>query len=540
MSNVLITPMNISISSFSLITLFIVISCLPSAYGDIALDPFTPHSTEKYLKYPYGLDEDGILVFDYGERYGGIGKFYNATFTAAYANALFRDYVNGDKSAKKEFLKNVDFLIESAQLDESGACWPFPFSNDYFGAPSGWYSGMTNGRVLGVLTRAHYITGNKKYFNFAKKVERKLIAPLKERGMSTYEDDSVWIEEVAWEDGISSKVVNGHIFGLSGMWIYAQYLGEKKLIDYCRKAFFAIEKDLPAIDTGYLSYYSEKSAKKLRMHAEKGGYHVIHIHQLLWLYSITQKKVFLEYAIKFASYEYFIPEIDATFSTNKASNGPAKMNLSFGNSYWSSYKFPVTITLKFPETIVMDGITLLGHTEASTPRNFYIEAFDGAWKGLAKQVDNFDQRLHIPFTYDVTASKVRITVNSDNGNRAVALDGLGIHIKQYMAPVVDHKNFTIGFKKIRDGDLSTGLLFKKPGWLIVPNTKKAERIEIFMSDISSVREVLVSNDLSGWIPYKNYQCSNNSIEFIGLYFNFVKMFVDIKNKLKLSEVKYVY
>lgn len=82
---------------FKFLVRLILLLCIISsaeAYADILGDPFAPFSSaDEYAKAPFGINDQGILYYDYKERYGGLGKYENPTFVANYANALYRDYL---------------------------------------------------------------------------------------------------------------------------------------------------------------------------------------------------------------------------------------------------------------------------------------------------------------------------------------------------------------------------------------------------------------------------------------------------------------
>lgn len=497
-------------------------------------DPFTPFaSASEYASPPYGIGENGILYFDYGSRYNSLGKYNNPTFVASYANALYRDYlISRDEGLKDKFIKQVDYLISSSESDSQGSYWPYPFDNHHYAAPSGWYSGMTSGRVLGVLSRAHYVTKDSKYLEFAKRVLNKLSLPMEVGGMTTSDGRGLWIEEVAHSSIESYKVLNGHIFGLSGLLSYANYTSDPAAIAFAERAIEAVTNSLGNIDSGFMSYYSENvPSGRLKFFAERGGYNVIHVSQMLWLYSLTGLGVYLEKAMRFQGYEIFEPKISASFSTNAKTNGPDRMNMTFGNNYWSSYKFPVDIEMDLGREHVLQGFVILGHTPESSPMDYYFEVFNGkAWKGVARSTNNSAQRPVINFTHDVVASSVRLRIFSDNGNRSVALDGVGLLLKDNFEPLIDFANYTSSVRKLFDSDPHTGILIKNSGFIVLPSKKYSTQISV-KGDFINPSDITIhgSNDLAAWdgVEYKisvgdgqvDYRFSEQKYKFYKLDFS---------------------
>ncbi|MGE4444578.1 MAG: D-glucuronyl C5-epimerase family protein [Candidatus Altimarinota bacterium] len=531
------------------IKVLILVTCIMvnilNAKDKLEIDPFTPFvSSNDYVKHPYGLDENGILYYDYGKRYN-LGKYNNPTFIAAYANALYRDYINSDdKLIKNIFFKQVDFLIENAEKDkEGGFSWIYPFENEHYNVPAGWYSGMTSGRILGVLVRAHYLSDDDKYLKIAKKVFEKFSKPLEQGGMITYIDNNTaWIEEVAHKDIPSYKVLNGHIFGLAGLISYAKYTKDEKALELMQKAINAVKYNLDSFDAGFISYYSESMPNRNRPFAEKGGYNYIQIWQMLYLYKITQDEAFLKKAMKFQEYENYNPLISTTFSTNEKTHGPDKMNLTFGNNYWSSYKFPVSITLDLGEEYLISGLTILGHSLKSTPKNFIIySSLDGEkWQGLAKELDNNEQYSKINFTYNVNARYIKIEVFSDNGNKAVALDGIAVHKVNNLSPIINFNNYRSSFKKLFDKDLNSSIMIYNDLELIVPMNKNRVTIigDFSQECIDNVR-LFESNNLKEWKNVtKNVNLNKKEITIINSNYHYKKIVSNGCEESKISEVVY--
>ena len=68
-----------------------------AATGSDLLYPFrsaasTPTSFESG---PYGFDDNGVLTYDYGRRYDGIGRTYNPMFIALHALGMAKDLIEG-------------------------------------------------------------------------------------------------------------------------------------------------------------------------------------------------------------------------------------------------------------------------------------------------------------------------------------------------------------------------------------------------------------------------------------------------------------
>jgi len=367
---------------------------------------------------------------------------------------------------------------------------------------------MTSGRILGVLVRAHALTNNTTYLELADEVFRKLSQKRELGGMTTYgKEQTAWLEEVAFPGSNSFKVLNGHIFSLAGVYDYANYTHNPDAVLLFNQGVNAVATWIESFDSGFLSYYCEKIPSKAnRVFAGRGGYNVIHIHQMLWLYEVSGNPVFLKKAMAFQFYEDHYPEINANHSTDKKSHGPEKMNLSFGRSYWASNKFPVQINLKLKENSLLTGMTILSHTVKSTPADFIVESsMNGTeWIKVIKEAGNKKQRKTITFNKPVMSRTLRLTVEKDNGNGAVALDGVGLLYDQKNTSIINFSNYGVGLKRIFDANLKTGLKVKENGWLLIPNiTRKTKKLVVygnFNFDTTGRIGLFLegSNQLDGW------------------------------------------
>lgn len=452
---------------------FLVVAKSKTSANMPPLHPFTAFDTSENFARSngYGLAEDGILYFDYGTRYDGLGKFKNPTFVANYANILYREILEGDQAKKAKFFNQVDHLMDSAVDLGDGLYWAFPFENSYYAAPKGWWSAMTSGRILGVLVRAHALSGNRKYLKFAERVFKKLAIPREHSGMATYLDDgSVWLEEVAYPGAKSYRILNGHIFALAGLHDYANYTGDGRALALVNAGVRAVRNALDDFDAGFITYYSGASEGPRRYFAGRGDYNGIHAMQMLWLFEVSSDPEFLRAAMRIQAYESEYPALSVSASTNEKTHGPLEMGLHFGNRYWSSSTFPAVVTATLGREWLIDGVGLMGRTPAATPRDYLVEtSLDGDhWTGAARVVANDDPRRVIPFTHTVKARFVRFSIASDNGNKNVALDGVAIVRRDPRHIVPNLCNYSSSLYKLTDSDRSTSIEVRCPGWVVVP------------------------------------------------------------------------
>lgn len=152
-----------------------ILLCNTGAYAACpaaGVAPRTAHtSAASFLNAAnFSLDKDDILVFDYGQSYGGIGKYRNPFFITDYANALYKDYLATqclDEDLKRKFLLQAGFLRSSAEWNGEMAVWRYHFPNNWWKLDAGWISGVGQSRIAGVLERAFAMTGIEDYERYA-------------------------------------------------------------------------------------------------------------------------------------------------------------------------------------------------------------------------------------------------------------------------------------------------------------------------------------------------------------------------------------
>lgn len=508
---------------------------------------------DSFMNAPYGLDSNGILFYDYGTRYNNLGRYHNPTFIAAYANALYLDIVRGDKTLVSDFTKQVDYLLSTAKSDpDGGLYWTYPFENPYYKAPKEWYSAMTSGRILGVLTRAHYLTNNDKYLTAAKKVYRKMSKSSTNSGMTTYtKHNEAWFEEVSYPNSESFKVLNGHIFALSGLYDYACYVNDIFAKQLAYAGFNAVLSKLDYFDAGFISYYCENMPGREKSYAELHGYHAIHVLQILYCYLITDNPLFLKKAMRFQLYENFNPNINASFTTNSETHGTDKMNLTFGNNYWSSYRFPVSVTMDFKDKIFFDDITIIGRTRESLPKSYTLyKKYDNySWEEISGDIYKGDKILKIHFSKPQIAEQMKVNIQSSY-NGPLALEGIGIHrsegdlsplfVWNEMQRGIRH-NYNLYLSRLFDENQDTFVQLQPKSniALIIPCRNKNISVKGNFLDSNSEVLLFYSEDLENWTEQNdrielnkigfNYQSHNNG---------FIKLQIKTELKLSISEVDY--
>lgn len=476
----------------------------PAACPDVGVAPRTLNApADQYAQSQgFGLGDDGVLYYDYGSRYGDLGKYRNPYFISNYANALYRDYlVSGcnDGALLRAFLTQAEYLYGSAEIRNGMAVWAYPFPGEAFDLPPGWISGIGQARIAGVLERAFVLTNDAKFDERAKAAMTVFRVAPADGGVATIEGDVTWFEEAADPGGASYKILNGHITALAGILDIYQITGYEEWGDLFDRGVAAVRRDITAFDAGFLSYYSLASPR-LRQMAARNDYNATHVHQLIWLYEQVNDPIFLEWASRFRAYEINSDVYSAKGSVDPIGHGPDKAAGYYGRHYWSHSDFPTWLQVDVGAPDHFLGIAVHGGGEASAPRDYSVSArLKGEWQVVARDRGNTDVRRVIKFTYPVQADAFRLDIEADNGNRNVAVQAfMPIRSEAKYAALANECNYYPFFIAPYSEDTWSDIKPRCDGWIVIP-VDGAGHLRIKAEGTSESRITIErSDDLSTW------------------------------------------
>jgi len=525
-----------------IVGLLLVPSAALAACPDIGIAPrtITAPATDYVASKGFSLDEDGVIVFDYGTRYGGeVGKFANPYFLTNYANALYRDYLDTQCTSDElltQFMLQADHLMATADVDGKVARWTYPFPIEEYELDAGWISGIGQARIAGVLHRAAALTGKASYHEMAEAAMQVYVTPPQDGGVATIDGEVIWIEEYADPSGTSYKVLNGHITALGGILDYYEITGEQEWLEVFDRGVAAVRRDITSFDAGFLSYYSLYSPGE-RKYAPRGGYNALHVSQLLWLYDITGEGIFLEWASRFQAYEAPNILFTAKGSVDPAKHGPDGAEGRYGSAYWSHADFPTWIQADVPER-AYSGLAVHGNGDKAVPSDFSILARKGAgWTVVETVKGNTAKTFVASFEQPITTSAFRVFIESDNGNNNVALQAvLPAPTTSGFSAITNECNYrTAGknynFDLAMDGDPSTAMRVYCDGWLILP-TNGLRRLSV--DGPAGSLDVSFSDDLTDWRQARPVEIGAEAIDTEGA--DFVRLSFTAASTPSISEV----
>lgn len=252
------------------------------------------------------FDKEGIPMYQKGK-----GKpMYNHPVRLAHHSINFLEsyHMTKDYRYVKEAEKYAQRLVDIA-VEQNGAMYfPYEFEVYLHNLPTeylkpGWYSGMAQGQALSAFVRLYQETDDPKYLEWADKVFQSFRQP-KSDGVpiwvSMVDDGYYWIEEYPMEK--PTKVLNGFIFAIYGLYDYYQLTGKEEakvlLLASLTTIYDHIEKYRNKDDA---SFYG------LKLDHRSVHYHLVHIEQLKALHDITGEQYFLDMSEQFHHDWYGLP-----------------------------------------------------------------------------------------------------------------------------------------------------------------------------------------------------------------------------------------
>ncbi len=272
------------------------------------------HDISEVRRYPMNFtaktdfknhcDEDGVIMLNYN---GTLGLQYNPNAIAQQALGYYDKYLDNqkDEEALRAFLTQADYFLKNGRTAGDGVIlweYNFPFEmRNYLSAP--WRSALAQGQAISVLIRAHRITGNKIYAETAHKGYKAFhfLAREHEAGILDDQNGFTWLEEYIVTP--PNHVLNGFIWALWGVRDYAVYFNDEHAYNLRDKCLKTLEANLENYDLGFWTSYDWPQGydKEQPVMPSSIYYQRLHTVQMLAMYNLTGKKIFLEYHKKWQS-----------------------------------------------------------------------------------------------------------------------------------------------------------------------------------------------------------------------------------------------
>jgi heparosan-N-sulfate-glucuronate 5-epimerase len=303
------------------------------------------------------FDSEGIPMVNY---YGTIGLQYNPVTISQYALANYYTYLNGGNVTRREkFLAQAKWLVENAKQKGNYSVWELNFDYPSYGVTKPWVSAMAQGQGLSVLARAYVLTENISYIDVAEKIILAFQVEMSVGGVRYTDSNGVWFEEYADVGAPSSKVLNGFIYALLGLYEYSFETNNSKGWTFFKEGTETLSNNIYRYDSGSWSYLD-----LLYYNTASLSYHKTHIEQLRTLYELTGDEIFLYYSDKFQSYISPPPPPPPPTPENTlvVYTLPSGVTFTVNNvphmAPWSgAYENGTLVSLVMPETLTLEYLT---------------------------------------------------------------------------------------------------------------------------------------------------------------------------------------
>jgi len=252
----------------------------------------------------FHFDKKGIPVIPTYIDIEDKGFHYYPIAIGQYALAIYHTYLETEsKKDKNRFKTLADWFVENQTED---GYWIASVEEKKYKLGKNWVSSMAQGRVVSVLLRAAQIFEDDKYETAAKKALNTFSNDSK---FLNYYDNNIFYEEYPSSPG--SFVLNGMIFSLWGLYDYIRYNNDDNARIYFNNGIESLKKMIPLYDLGYWSSYDlrQETWNKKYLNPCTVHYQYIHIKQLEVLEKLTKEEIFLNYSLKWKSYDSFLNKV---------------------------------------------------------------------------------------------------------------------------------------------------------------------------------------------------------------------------------------
>jgi len=221
-------------------------------------------------------------------KYDALGSQYNPLTEALYALVFYQ------KQNYDLFFKLLKKLTEEATIlkvkDKEVALWYYRFLFPSRAYSKRWISGMTQGVIASLYSRAFYLTNNDFYRSLCIKSISGMLIPIEYGGTLYKNKGCLWIEEYPEEKPLM-HVLNGFIFALLGLYDTYLITNDEKYIKIFNVLLKCLKKCMKHYDLILWSKYDIANVAG-------PSYHFLHVILIYILYKLTYDEDLKRYSLK--------------------------------------------------------------------------------------------------------------------------------------------------------------------------------------------------------------------------------------------------
>lgn len=253
---------------------------------------------ESKLNYPEKMDSSGIPLY----RTAGEPYFYHPIVICQYALGIFEHLLRSDfedEKLKSDFFTQVNWLVQNAIDIGIGKVWYVGFNIPEYEVYKPWYSALSQGEAVSVLTRAFLISKDEKYLRLAEDSIKPFNVPVHDGGLLNHFNSLPIFEEYPSPKRPVGALC-GFMFTLFGLYDLILANKNQLALDLFEKGIKSLKDLLPYYDIGYWSKYYIFDYPN--SYVASFTYHSLQFEQLKTLFILTGEKTFQVYSEKWESY----------------------------------------------------------------------------------------------------------------------------------------------------------------------------------------------------------------------------------------------
>jgi hypothetical protein len=228
--------------------------------------------------------------------------FYHPIVIAQYALGIYEHYLQSgfkDENLKNKFLAQVDWFKDNFTDINCGKVWNILYDIPLYKIKKPWYSALSQGEAVSVLTRAYLITKDENLISLCEDAINPFTTTVKEGGLINYFNEIPIYEEYP-SSYRTVAVLNGFMFSLFGLYDLLLLTNSKKAESLFNVGVDSLKKLLPFYDTGYWArYYLFDYPQE---YVASFTYISLMYEQLKVMYYLTGEEILKEYSDRWKSY----------------------------------------------------------------------------------------------------------------------------------------------------------------------------------------------------------------------------------------------